>query len=145
MSYGRVRQRTGQFLVPSQLGTLCDIVINMKTSQKITNYIREHQQATGQELADFIGITGRGVRKQLLTLLKQGLLSKKGHPPVVYYQIKETLDNIPTNIPSKRIFEIINSNYLYITPRGEKLVGLVGFEFWCKKQGLSVEKTINES
>ena len=86
------------------------------------------------ELADFIGITGRGVRKQLLTLLKQGLLSKKGHPPVVYYQIKETLDNIPTNIPSKRIFEIINSNYLYITPRCEKLVGLVCFEFWCKKQ-----------
>lgn len=116
----------------------------MKTSQKIINYIREHQQATGQELTDFIGITGRGVRKQLLTLLKQGFLSKKGHPPVVYYQIKETPDNVPTNSPPKRILEIINSNYLYITPRGEKLAGLAGFEFWCKKQGLSIEKTAKE-
>lgn len=116
----------------------------MKTSQKITDYIREHKLATGQELTDFIGITSRGIRKQLLTMLKQGILSKKGHPPVVYYEIKEELESSQPNRLSTEIVEIINRNYLYITPIGEKLEGLVGFEAWCKKQGLLVEKTAEE-
>lgn len=116
----------------------------MKTSQKILSYILEHQQATGQELTDFIGITGRGVRKQLLSLLNKGFLRKKGHPPIVYYQIREEQVKAPTYILSKKVLSIISHNYLYITPRGEKLLGLAGFEFWCNKQELPLGKTIKE-
>ncbi len=116
----------------------------MKTSQKIINYIRDHKLATGQELTEYTGITSRGVRKQLLTLLKQEVLSKKGHPPVVYYQIKSPVQKtIPSNI-SKNALEFIDNHYLFITPTGEKLQGFVGFEAWCNKLRLPIEKTAGE-
>jgi hypoxanthine-guanine phosphoribosyltransferase len=116
----------------------------MKTAQKIIGYIREHKQATGQELTDFIGITSRGVRKQLLTMLKAGILSKKGHPPIVYYQIKIEPERRILKHLSKRTTDLINDNYLYITPIGEKLEGFVGFEAWCKNRELPIEKTAEE-
>lgn len=78
----------------------------MKTSQKITEYLKEHRQTNAQELADYLGITDRGVRKQLLVMLRKGVLTKKGHPPVVYYQLsldpmKVSGDVLPANILEK--------------------------------------------
>lgn len=116
----------------------------MKTSQKIIEYIQEYKQATGQELTEFVGITSRGVRKQLSSMLRLGVLSKRGHPPIVYYEIRTPKIEAPSNNLAKSIVELIDNNYLYITPLGEKLGGLVGFDEWCKKMGLPVEKTAQE-
>ncbi|MFH1657026.1 MAG: HTH domain-containing protein [bacterium] len=41
-----------------------------KTSQKIIDYIQNKRQATGHELADYLGISDRAVRKQLKSLLE---------------------------------------------------------------------------
>jgi len=100
----------------------------MKTSEKIVDYVQKHRQVTGQELTYFLGITDRGVRKQLLTLFKRGALTKKGHPPVVYYQISDqSIKKNSTYLPDSTR-QLIDKNYLFITPTGEKLVGMVGFE-----------------
>ena len=116
----------------------------MKTSEKIVDYVQKHRQVTGQELTYFLGITDRGVRKQLLTLLKRGALTKKGHPPVVYYQISDqSIKKNSTYLPDSTR-QLIDKNYLFITPTGEKLVGMVGFESWCQKQNLPIEKTARE-
>ena len=116
----------------------------MKTSQKIIDYLKDHRQTNAQELADYLGITDRGVRKQLLIMLGSGVLIKKGHPPVVYYQlrldtIKASADTLSTNIIRK-----INHNFLFITPTGKKLEGVDGFEVWCQKHNLPFAKTSNE-
>jgi len=116
----------------------------MKTSEKIVDYVQKHRQVTGQELTYFLGITDRGVRKQLLTLFKRGALTKKGHPPVVYYQISDqSIKKNSTYLPDSTR-QLIDKNYLFITPTGEKLVGMVGFESWCQKQNLPIEKTARE-
>jgi hypoxanthine-guanine phosphoribosyltransferase len=116
----------------------------MKTSQKIADYLKEHRQANAQELADHLGITDRGVRKQLLSMLSNGVLTKKGHPPIVYYQLSPDLiklsnDTLPTDIALE-----INSNFLFITPTGEKLEGTSGFKAWCQKHDLPFIKTSQE-
>ena len=116
----------------------------MKTSEKIIDYIQKHRQATGQELTYFLGITDRGIRKQLSTLLKRGILAKKGHPPVVYYQISDQPSKIVPNFLPDSILQLINENYLFITPTGEKLVGMMGLEAWCQRQSLPIEKTARE-
>ncbi len=116
----------------------------MKTNQKIVEYIRRHRQVSGKELADHLGITDRGVRKQLLSLLKEGVLTKKGHPPVVYYLLNEnTIYVVPHKVQAS-VTQIINDNYLYIAPNGEKISGMRGFESWCQKQQLPLEKTAIE-
>ncbi|OGD83750.1 hypothetical protein A2572_00835 [Candidatus Collierbacteria bacterium RIFOXYD1_FULL_40_9] len=115
----------------------------MKSSQNILNYLKKNRQATGQELSEHLEITDRAVRKQLSTLLKEGLLTKKGHPPVVYYQLNTNFTQDKAKL-SKNILNIINKKYLFITPTGEKLLGFEGFAAWCQKQNLPVEKTAQE-
>src|SRR3989344_1205963 len=74
-----------RFLVPSELGTLCYNKY-MQTSQKILDYIKKNTQASGKELADYLGnISSRAVRKQLRNFLDNGVLRKIGRPPKVYY------------------------------------------------------------
>jgi len=113
----------------------------MKTSQKIIDYLKDRRQANAQELADYLGITDRGVRKQLLVMLGKGILTKKGHPPVVYYQLSQNLTKVSDDTLPTSIIKTINDNFLFITPTGEKLEGVHGFESWCQKHDLPFSKT----
>lgn len=116
----------------------------MKTSQKIIDYLLDHRLVNAQDLAAYLGITDRGVRKQLMVLLKNETLIKKGRPPVVYYELNTNPSKKSSIILSTSIINEINQNYLFITPAGEKLLGTKGFESWCEKQGLPLDKTAHE-
>lgn len=63
--------------------------MEVKTSQKIVDYIANKGQATGNELAGYLGITTRAVRKQLNGLLEEGRLYKIGRPPKVFYLVSK--------------------------------------------------------
>src|SRR4030066_1467964 len=107
------------------------------TSQKIINYLKKNKQASGAELADFLSISDRAVRKQLKNLLNKGIIYKIGKPPKVFYLIKEK--NITQAIDSfvsfdKNKIKTIEENYLIITPGGERKEGLDGFIYWCNKK-----------
>ncbi len=113
----------------------------MSTSQKIIEYIEEHGQVTGAELADYLDITDRAVRKQLKTLLDNDKVTKTGKPPKVYYTVRpkaipiQKTENQLKSI-DKNIQNIIIDNFLYVTPRGVMLEGLDGFFVWCQERKL---------
>lgn len=139
----------GGKLVPSVLGTrnfLCYTAYMVKTSQKIINYIAKNGQASGQGLVEYLGNIGpRAVRKQLKSLLEQGLLKKIGRPPKVFYLLAKAGGRgaaLPE--PDKNTIGIINDRYLFITPAGEMLSGWEGFFAWCDKTGQQPAKTANE-
>lgn len=117
---------------------------NKKTSVKILSYISRKGQASGNELAGFLGLTTRAVRKQLSKLLIEKKVEKIGKPPRVFYLIrkesgKEKRDNV-----SSELKKLIDENYLIITPSGERKEGFTGFVYWCNKHNLPVEKTALE-
>ena len=58
--------------------------MTINTSQKIINYINKKRQATGSELAEYLNITDRAVRKQLKNLLETDIIIKIGKPPKVF-------------------------------------------------------------
>ncbi len=117
-----------------------------ETSQKIINYIRKNKQVSGAELADFLNIGDRAVRKQLKNLLDKGIVYKIGKPPKVFYLIKEeiihTTDNLISFDKNKR--KIIEDNYLIITPSGERKEGVEGFAYWCNKNNLNINKAADD-
>ena len=120
----------------------------MTTSQKIIEYIEEHGQVTGAELADYLDITDRAVRKQLKTLLDNDKVAKTGKPPKVYYSVRskiiplqETEDQLKSI--DKNIQNVIIDNFLYVTPRGAMLEGLGGFSIWCQERKLDPINTAN--
>ncbi len=105
----------------------------MKTSEKIIRYIKKHQQVTGVELADYLDIGDRAVRKQLKTLLDGGKIHKIGKPPRVYYYFNtQEVSEEPVAIqldPDTR--DLIEENFYHVTPVGNILEGVAGFVAWC--------------
>ncbi|MBZ1356500.1 MAG: winged helix-turn-helix transcriptional regulator [Candidatus Nealsonbacteria bacterium] len=117
-----------------------------KTSHKIINYLKENKQASGSELADFLNISDRAVRKQLKNLLDEGIVYKAGKPPKVFYLIKKNQSAHITNlfVLSDRNKRIIEENYLIITPSGERKEGAEGFIYWCNKNNLDISKIADD-
>lgn len=116
----------------------------MKTSEKIIKYLKEKGRVNGRQLADYLNISDRAIRKQLFNLLANGVVSKIGKPPKVFYFI-------PENRPKKERGEIdasarrlIEQHYLIITPSGEKKEGFEGFSYWCQKNNFNVTKTARD-
>jgi phosphoribosylpyrophosphate synthetase/biotin operon repressor len=114
-----------------------------ETKKKIIEYLRKNKQASGSELADFLEISDRAVRKQLKNLLDEDLVYKIGRPPKVFYFIKEKKEDSKIVIDKKRS-KIIEENYLIITPSGERKEGLDGFFYWCNKNDLDINKAVDD-
>ena len=119
--------------------------MNKDTSARIIEYIASKGQTEGKELFAHFELSDRAIRKQLKKLFEAGILIKAGKPPKVFYSIKETSKEQESKIIiEKGNEEIINKKFLIITPSGEEKEGIEGFEYWCKKFNLSVEKTAKE-
>ena len=115
------------------------------TSEKIIGYLQEKKQVTANELVDYLLISERAVFKQLSNLLAEGKLRKIGKPPVVFYLLeKETPAKNESNVINNDVRKIIEENFLFITPTGERRQGLDGFEYWCERTNQKVEKTASE-
>lgn len=113
----------------------------MTTKLKILQYLNQKSEATGNELSNYLDLSDRAVRKQLKNLVEEGKVSKIGIPPKVYYYLSK--EKMTKDIPylDKNTEEFINTNYLYISPIGERLDGVTGFVEWCKKTNQPTEKT----
>src|SRR3989344_5054872 len=105
--------------------------VHMKTTTatKIISYLGAHSQATAKELADVTGISRQALFRQLGKLQMQDQIYKIGTPPEVFYLLKQKIiedhrDHTEID-PATKIY--IDKNYLFITPTGERLEGLVGF------------------
>lgn len=113
------------------------------TAVKIISYIREKQEIRPKELIDYLELQPRAIFKQLKKLLENNQIEKTGKPPKVFYRLKGQRILPSAAIRGKQL-EIIEKNYLTITPAGEVLEGIEGFIEWCGKQKLDPTKTATE-
>ena len=116
----------------------------MKTSEKMLDYLKGKRQADGNDLAHYLEISPRGVRKQLKSLLDKGKITKIGKPPKVFYLIKEENSKSETVEIDPEIEKIINERFLFVSPTGERKEGFEGFVYWCKKTKQPPQKTAGE-
>jgi len=116
-----------------------------KTSSNIIDYIRGKGRVSAKELVDHFGISRQALFKHhLQKLLSSGQLSKIGKPPKVFYFIPEPkIKELKTKLNAPTT-NLINNNYLIITPAGEKKEGLSGFIYWCQKNNFDVVKTAHD-
>ena len=123
---------------------LCYIKAMEKTRDKIIKYIKSEGQATPANLSNHLKINRQATHRQISKLLEDGIIYKIGRPPKVFYLIKETEKEAPSNTVSDELKKIIDENYLIITPSGERKEGFAGFKYWCERHNLPVEKTALE-
>jgi DNA-binding Lrp family transcriptional regulator len=118
---------------------------NQTTAEKIIEYIQINKQATGNQLAQYLKLTPRAIRKQLKKLYEEGVVTKIGNPPKVFYRLNSQKTSLfDESSLDIRIKKVINDRYLYISPAGDELVGLTGFVEWCKKTNQNINKTAKE-
>lgn len=114
------------------------------TSKKIINFITKNQSAKPKDLVAHLGFSQQAIFKQLKKLINQGILVKNGTVPNVFYSLKDALVTTQALILDEKTSSIIEKNYLFITPNGDFLSGLSGFDYWCNKNNLQFDKTAQE-
>lgn len=113
------------------------------TKQRTINFIEEKQRVRPHELVLYLDISHVAVHKLLKKLIDNGIISKTGKPPFVYYQLttKKGPNLIIDKDLSNNVVDFVNNNYLYISPSGQSYHGIEGFAQWIIKT--HQEKFIN--
>lgn len=108
----------------------------MNTLGRIFDYIKRHEQARAYDLQKALQVSNVTIHKQLKILVESGKLQRVGKPPLVFYILKPETHAVTisgrASIIASATAEYINTHYLYISPQGEMLYGLEGFEAWAR-------------
>lgn len=116
----------------------------MSNSEKIKKYLINNQ-ATVNDIAEYLGISRQAVHRILNNLVAEDNVTKVGTPPKVFYSaskqiIKSTSVTSKVSIIDNTIKIIIDENFLFITPFGQKLIGWDGFTNWCSERKQDIDK-----
>lgn len=123
---------------------MCYTVTMETTTERIIKYMKSKDQVSPADLSNYLGINRSATHRQINKLLKEGAIYKIGKSPKVFYLLSEKKKQTDTTNIDPQLKRLIDDNFLVITPAGEREEGFHGFEYWCNKQKLSVEKTANE-
>lgn len=116
----------------------------MTAAEKILSLFEENKEWTPKEIIFQTGVSQQMIHRVLTKLTQEAVLEKFGKPPKVFYRKKtEVRKREKTNLTKKKI-SFLKKEFLLITETGEYLEGAEGFELWCAKRELPLEKTTGE-
>jgi len=104
----------------------------------IYNIIKKYQPIRSSAITSLADVSMKTVYKHLAILLDSQKIIKTGTTPKVYYSLNESVANHFDEL--NPIDLLIEHNYIYVTPTGEILRGVNGFETWCNKADLDFSK-----
>lgn len=98
--------------------------------KQILAFVEKKKEVTAKEITNHFHLTEAAIFRHLKVLLEKGELEKSGKPPKVFYFIPKKEKKIDINLP-KDTLDIINANFINITPSGDLLEGTQAFIKWC--------------
>lgn len=117
----------------------------MTAEQKIVELFKQNPEWTVQELSLEVLASKQLIHRILKKLTEQQEVQKFGTSPKTFYRkIKHEISKNSETILNKDDVDFLKKEFLVITEKGEYLEGKAGFENWCQKRNLPVEKTLNE-
>lgn len=111
--------------------------ISQETSN-LLEAIKLYGPIRSSELAKKLKVSIKTVYKHLTILLDEQLIIKSGETPKVYYAIN--LDRADAFMVITQEDQIIEQNYIYVSPSGEMVRGIEGFQLWCRKNKFDFAK-----
>jgi phosphoribosylpyrophosphate synthetase len=118
----------------------------VSNKEKIISYIRKQGQATAAELLDVLDIERAMIHRHLKRLVEAGILRKIGSAPKVWYVPAETGVSVVADAAAAydTSDDLIEKNFLMVTPSGERLEGRHGFAKWCTDRRYDVARKASE-
>ncbi|MEZ4916049.1 MAG: DeoR family transcriptional regulator [Chitinophagales bacterium] len=116
----------------------------MKTKDKVLKLLQKHGQLSVHELSILLKVSRQYIHRILLELEEDNSIVKIGISPKVFYKINTSqIENQLFTVDYEKE-QFLKKHFLVIDALGNMLEGLDGMIYWCEKQQLNVEKTINE-
>jgi len=109
-----------------------------KETQEIAEIIEKYGPIRSNEIAKMLNISLKTVYKHLKRLLDDDFIVKTGETPVVFYALREK--SAEKHIESDKDDDILDKNYIYVSPSGEIKRGIEGFQEWCQKNKFDYQK-----
>jgi len=109
------------------------------TKDRLLGFIDKYGPVRPSEMAKEFKLSTQVIHWHLRDLKKKGLVEQIGSPPHTHYNSvrnPQTTVTIPPNAEP-----IISSQFSYLTPRGELLVGRDAFTAWLSSKDLSKESS----
>jgi hypothetical protein len=114
------------------------------TKQKIITYISENPNSKAINIMRHLEISKQANHIHLNELVKIGIISKTGTPPIVFYNIaseeKNTHEFKKNSINTTLEYNHIFNDYSYINPTGIEYQGYLGFCNWCNDRKFEIPK-----
>lgn len=117
----------------------------MNTKDKIIKFLKDNNKASVETLRKEFSISRQIIHRHLKDLTKDGLVSRVGTPPIVFYVLSHKEKFPKLNVPLEEE-QYLEKNYLWISPRGEMFFGANGFVRWVKSinQEKQLQTLVNE-
>jgi len=108
-------------------------------AQNVLEAIKKFQPVRPNLLVENLGMSEKTIYKHLARLLSESLVTKIGSSGKSFYLINQKSKDI--NIDPLNLTDLlIEQNYIYVSPSGEIIRGLNGFNEWCIKNNMNFEK-----
>lgn len=118
----------------------------MNVLEKIEILFLTKKELSVNEIINELNISKQYVHRVLSKLLENNKIDKIGSAPKTIYKLKNVstieIDSKISISNEKQNF--LSNNFMMISEIGQILNGFEGFENWCNKRKLPVEKTIDE-
>ena len=109
-----------------------------KETRAVLNTIKQYGSMRSTELVKMLKVSAKTAHKHLSKLLDEQLIKKTGTTPRVFYVASENSDN--DRVAFNEGNQFIEQNYIYVSPSGEMIRGMDGFQVWCQKNNFDFEK-----
>lgn len=116
----------------------------MKTREKIIRLLGKNHQLSIHELCQILGASRQYIHRVINDLEDNGVIQKWGKGPHVYYALIQKPSEPEFTPISYEQEEFLNKHFFLIDAAGNKLNGIEGISYWCDKQELDLNKTIND-
>lgn len=109
-----------------------------KEANNLLEAIRLYGPIRSSELAKKLSVSPKTIFKHLTNLLDEQLIKKVGTAPKIFYVVSESHESDLAVVSQED--QIIEQNYIFVSPSGEMVRGIEGFQVWCQKNKLDFAK-----
>jgi hypothetical protein len=115
----------------------------MSVGEQILLILQKSKEIRLHDLVELTGASRQMVHRAVKSLALQGLIEKLGSAPKTYYRLSQA-KTITTTAIDQESSDFLNANFIQVTETGKRLDGADAMAYWCEKQNLPFEKTIQE-
>ena len=109
-----------------------------KEAKKVFETIERYGPLRSTELLKLLGVSTKTIHKHLAKLLDEQLIIKTGTTPRVFYVVQSKSKESPAILDEND--QIIEQNYIYVSPSGDMTRGVDGFQLWCARNRTEYSK-----